>query len=356
METTTAAGKATWVDRARLFAFLYLSAMLMVVASERIYWYWSGVTVDSILGLTLVYSLPAAAGLWALAINGARRLSDVVLAGAVFAFVVEGVVTPVIYFDGFLPIFAAMFVGWHGIVGFLGAWYLVRKLLLAGRDRLLALVSVVAGLGWGAWARAAATGETLDVDEVAALAAEGIDTSILSPSEFAVYASLVGVIFMAGHWLVGYVWPQRWVPGKRSTRAVVFLALGYMSLAVLPAVIWAPLKLAVLIGGTLLLMRRGSQTAGPNIVEQLHGRIPLRRTLALAPLPIAAALAYWIVATSGMSDDGLLAIYWSAVAAQVIGGGGAYVWAARRAMQAPSLPAQETELPVVTDPLPDSRT
>ncbi|NND03153.1 MAG: hypothetical protein HKN91_10230 [Acidimicrobiia bacterium] len=325
--------KTLWLHRVRLFGFLYLSALLMVVASERIYWYWGGVTVDSILGLTLVYSIPAAAGLWALALTGGRQLHDVVLAGALFAFVVEGVVTPIIYADGPLPLFAAMFVGWHGLVAFLGAWYLVRKWLLGGRVRLLLATSGLTGLAWGAWARAAATAETLDAEEVAALLAEGIDTSVLTPGEFAIYAGLVGAIFMAGHWLVGYLWPQQWVPGRRSTRVVVLVAIGYMSLAVLPIVIWAPLKLAALVGGTVLLMKRTPTSTRPSIIAQLYGLVPLRRVLTLLPLPIAASASYWLVSVAAISENSLSGIYWSIVMTQVAGGALAYVWAARRALR-----------------------
>ena len=109
-----------WAQRARLFGFLYLSALLMVMASERVYWYWGGVTVESVLILAAFYSLPAAAGLWALSLTRSTKLHQVVLAGAIFGFVVEGVITTVVYADGALPVFAAMFVGWHGMVAFVG--------------------------------------------------------------------------------------------------------------------------------------------------------------------------------------------------------------------------------------------
>jgi hypothetical protein len=194
----------------------------------------------------------------------------------------------------------------------------------------------------------------LEAEEVAVLVAEGIDTSILTPGEFAIYACLVGVIFMTGHWLVGHLWPDQWVPGKRSTRAVVIIAAGYMALAVLPIVIWAPIKLAVLIGGTLLLMRRGAPRRGPSIIEQLHGTVPARRVLALSPLPLAASISYGLVYTSGLTDDGLGAIYWTLVMTQVIGGFVAYIWAARRSLR--DRPRWETPtIEVVSGPLQGSR-
>lgn len=333
MANQTTSRGATWARRLQLLAFLYLSSLVIVMGSERIYWYWGGVTVDSILGLALAYSLPVAAGLWALALTRGTGLHHVVLAGAVFGFVVEGVLTPIIYADGLLPLFAAMFVGWHGIVAFVGLWYLVRKWLLAGRTTLLGAVTAAIGMAWGLWARAAAATETLEPEEIAGLAAEGIDTSILSPAEFTLYAALVGVIFALAHMALSYVWPQTWTPGKRSTKAVVLVAIGYMSLAVLPVVIWAPAKLAVLVGCSVFLMRKGRRNDLPTIVTQLAGHFPLRRLLALAPLPVVAAFTYQLAASGVVSDDLLVTFYWSMVGAQVVGGAAAYAWAARRSLR-----------------------
>lgn len=324
---------ARWRHRARVSMFLYLSALLMMVASERVYWYWSGVTFESVVVLPLFYAVGTAAALWALALTGASRIRQLVLAGAVFAFVIEGVVTPVIYADGFLPVFAAMFVGWHGLVGLVGFWYLARRWLLAGRLRILAGASAVAGLIWGAWARGSGSSNTLDAEAISDITAEGLDAAVYSPGQFAVYAMAVGMIFAGGHWLIGYFWPKDWQPTVRSTRAVVLVAVGYMALAVLPAVIWAPLKLALLVVPTIWLMRRGS-TRQPSIIEGLHGRVPLRRTAVLIILPVTAALAYWFVEGLGLNDDGLATIYWLVVAAQVVGGGVAYIWAAVSALRA----------------------
>ena len=50
----------------------------------------------------------------------AMNLHHVILGGAIFAFLVEGVMIPIIYADGPLPVFAALFVGWHGLLAVVG--------------------------------------------------------------------------------------------------------------------------------------------------------------------------------------------------------------------------------------------
>jgi len=320
---------AKWRSNLRVAAFVYLSALLMMVASERVYWYWSGLTVDSVLLLAGLYSLAAAAGLWTLGHTGSSRLHQIILGGAVFAFVVEGVITPVIYEDGPLPMMAAMFVGWHGMLGFVGFWFLARRWLLDRQWRRLATTAGAVGAVWGIWARTSAVGDELDMAAIA----EGFDPTILSPLDFTAYAVGVGAVFVVGHWLIGYVWPDGWRPGRRSTQLIVLLAAAYMAVAVLPAVIWAPAKLAALLGLTLWLLRRSQTPEEPAPFSALRGRVRLREAAVLLVMPVAAAATYWLVDGAGLEDGGLVAIYWTLVDGQIAGGAAAYWWAARRAVR-----------------------
>ncbi|MDX2465985.1 MAG: hypothetical protein QNL12_01625, partial [Acidimicrobiia bacterium] len=136
---------------ASLFAFVFLSAVTMVIASERVYWYVGGISAESVLGIGLFYMVPAVAALWALGSGPSQRLHQLILGGAVFAFVVEGVLTPVIYEDGPLPIMAALFVGWHGLFSFVGSWYLTRRWLLDRRRGIIVGAGAAMGVYWGLW-------------------------------------------------------------------------------------------------------------------------------------------------------------------------------------------------------------
>jgi hypothetical protein len=323
-------------------AFTFLTSTILVMASERAYWYWTGISVDSVLFISVFYLLPAMAGLWTLALTPARRLHQVLLAGAMFAIVVEGVLTPVIYLDGPLPVMAFMFVGWHGLVAFGGFWYLARRLLVEGRRLVLALVSAAFGSFWGVWALAAAIGDPADEEGIL----DGLDPTVLDPVGFARYAFAVGAVLAIAHWLLGFVWPRGWRPSPRSTRLVWFACGAYMSVAVVPVLFWAPLKLAVMIGGTWWLLRRsrrGVATAEPTVLDSLSGSVSPLSVLPVLTMPAVAALTYWAGWGLPLSEGGLAGIYGALVGLQVIAGGAAFVWAARRAMQVPervsSLPA-----------------
>jgi len=309
----------------RVAAFVALSAVIVTMASERVYWYWAGLSVGSIIEISAFYLIPITGALWALAHAKATRVHQVVLAGAFFAFLVEGVLTPVIYSDGPLPIMAAMFVGWHGIVAFVGFWYLTRRWLLERRTLLTAFAATAFGVLWGIWAIVSAAGDTTDIEGGA---------TVLEPSQFAVYALGVGATLAAAHWLIGFVWPTSWRPGRTSTVLVGLVNVAYMAVAVLLLVPWAPLKLALLLGGTYWLMTKGRDTNHdePLILDRLAGMVRAKDAAVLLLMPLAAAVTYGAMWASGVSNAISGTAYGALVIAQVLGGGGAYIWAARRSL------------------------
>ena len=316
-----------------LAAFVYLTSTIVVMASERVYWYWAGFGVDSMLFLGGFYLIPTMAGLWALALGRARRIHHMILAGSIFAFVVEGVLTPIIYMDGPLPLMAAMFIGWHGLVAFVGFWYLIRRWLLDRRAGLLALASLLFGAFWGVWAVSSALGDPLGAEDIAEM---GFEPVMLDPAGFAGYALMVGALLAMSHWLIGFVWPVGWKPGRLSTRLLFVVSGLYMAVAVLLVIPWAPLKLAVMIGGTWKLMRRsntGSSTnhLEPTILDRLAGRVRLRDASILMLIPIAAATSYAGAWQARESASVMEATYWGLVATQIIVGGAAFIWAWRQA-------------------------
>lgn len=96
-----------WMPKMKPFlariAFVFLSAMILVFFSEKVFWYTQGF---KILELTLIYSLPAFLLFWVLETYRVNRFYLLVIGGALFAYLVEGVITPVLYEGGLLPLFA----------------------------------------------------------------------------------------------------------------------------------------------------------------------------------------------------------------------------------------------------------
>ncbi len=321
---------------AALAAFAYLSSTVLVMASERVYWYWAGLGVESLLSIGGFYLLPTLAMLWAVTLTPARRLHQVVLAGAVFAFVVEGVLTSVVYTDGPLPVLAALFVGWHGMLSVVAFWYLAHLWLVTGNLRRLAVGSALVGAGWGLWAAVASLADP---------PSEFPAATVLTPGGFAVYAFGVGATLAAAHWLLGFVWPAEWRPGRRATAGLAFVTVAYLAVNVVPAVPWAPLKLTVLVGATAWLLRRSHRHAdGPTVLAALAGRVRLRDTAVLLALPAVASAVYALAATVA-STTALTVSYWALVAGQVVVGAVAYGWAARASVTSM---AAERDIPALT--------
>lgn len=329
METTRT---QKWIAGAGIAAFVYLASVIVVMASERVYWYWAGFNFESVLFLGSFYLIPTAGALWVLAKSRATHLHHVILAGAIFGFLTEGVLTPVIYSDGPFPLFAAMFTGWHGMIAFVGFLFLIRKWLIEGRTRLLGLASAGFGALWGIWAIAASVGDS------GSIASDSVHTSTMDPGTFAVYAIGVGTTLAVSHWLMGWVWPTKWNPSRQFTIALFGISAGYMAIAVLLFVPWAPAKLAVMLGGTYWLATRGriERDTDATILEKLHGRVSARNVSVLLLMPAIASATYAITWMLRLSDGVLQGVAGVFIAAQVIGGAGAYIWAARRAIRQPN--------------------
>lgn len=301
-------------------AFVYLTATAAVMASERVYWPWGGISVDNILGISAYYALPMAATLWLLARVRASRFSQVVLAGAVFGFLVEGVLTSVIYEDGPLPVLALLFVGWHGVVAFVGFWYLARRWLVGRRRGFLVLGSLGIGLYWGLWA------QTWRLPE----AADGLDVTGLAPtpSEFALYAIAVGGTLTVAHWLLGFVWPRRLVAHRWVGLTIGVLLVGYHVVAAVVVVPWAPLKLAALLALPVWLLWRRRAIDGPDLFGQLAGRVRLTDAALLLVMPLVASGVFW--AGWLLGEDAIRGIFEVLNLVQVVAGTTALGWAAWR--------------------------
>lgn len=308
-------------------AFVLLSALIMTTASERVYWYLGGATFDAFLAMAVFYAIPTLAFLWAVGSGPSSRLHQLVLAGAIFGFVVEGVITPVIYEDGPLPLLAALFVGWHGLVSVVSFWYFARKWLLERRRRALATGSAVLGFYWGVWSIVYVLPDALDgFDEV---------YPVMNPSDFAIYAMIVGAVFGTAQFLIGFVWPDGFRPGKWGRRGIVALLLGYASLAVLPVVPWAPVKFAVLVGGALWLLRRSREAdpEEPTLFAALSGRVQLGDVVIVMVGPAVAALTYASVWSMELSEEAIQGVFAAFSGLQVLAGLVAFGWAAWRSLR-----------------------
>jgi hypothetical protein len=142
-------------------------------------------------------------------------------------------------------------------------------------------------------------------------------------------------VFAAAHYLIGFVWPEEFKPGKWGGRTIVILTLGYAALAVMPFVPWAPLKFGILVGGALWLLRRSRENAPgePSAIAELRGTVALRDVTILMIAPVVAAVVYAGVWSLGLSDDVVQGMFAFFTGTQVVAGLIAFIWAARRSLR-----------------------
>ncbi len=308
-----------------LIAFVVVSAVPIVICSEKSYWYCSGFGVFAVAAY---YSAAVFFGLWAIQVYRVDRFAPLFLCATLFGVLVEGLMTPIVYEGGPLDPIMVIWtsIAWHGLLSFILFWRFFRKCLLRGETRKVAIASALFGAFLGFWSliyylpdivfigdeHARLLGEDLTHRFKAAVERGGDVQALLgevSPDKRAVMESalachewpiwkyalwtLVMTAWLAGaHYLLGYLWPTEFLPSKALV-ITAGAALILFSLNWLPAVPWAPIKLAVVLTIVLLPLRKYKRTAaGPTVFEQLQGKIDPRNLRPFLLLPVAATFVY----------------------------------------------------------------
>lgn len=318
----------------QMVTFFALVGFIVELNSERAYWFhspeWFWGRIGETLGVSLFYGFAAGLALWVLARTSYRGVHQVVLAGAVFAWTVEGVITPVIHeagpFDPFIP---AMFAGWHGLGSFVGLFYLVRRLLIDKRPWILAMASAVYGVVVGLWA---VTTWLPDSDDLAAgLEQGGADPA--TPGQYALTMVLVVLALALGHLLLDRVWPAEWKPGRAAAWIFVGGTAAY-SATWFPTIPYAPLRYGALIAIPLLgLFARAHRRSGPTFFQALRGDVVPLHLTALAPAALVSSAVYATVWAFDPDEAAVVSIRDLHVMGQMLGGGVALAWASWRAVR-----------------------
>jgi hypothetical protein len=307
-------------------AFALLSAAVLIVFSEKVFWYVTGYTT---LDLLVGYFFPAFILLWVIDAFRVRRLAPLFLAAAVFGFVAEGMLTNTLYEGGPLAWFSVSWtpLAWHAPLSVLFGWWWLRRELVAGRARRVALGCAAVGVLWGLWAMAWWLPENA-TDPV--LLAQGARLGRWPPADFALHAFTFTGLLALAHGLLGRGgWQTSFRPSWVEIIVVVGGLLVFFGTQALPVYPWAPLRLLALLGvaGAGLYVNKRHEPPG-SALSDLDGPVRPRHLLALAALPAAAVGVYAIGAAVDPSPDVIRVITaYGLVLGTAIGGWVAFLWA-----------------------------
>jgi hypothetical protein len=241
------------------------------------------------------YLIPTTALLWSISRWPGSRWPAVVLAGAVYGFVTEGVLTVVVYggfpFDPFAISYTSL--AWHAVVTVWFGLVLLHRLLASGPTVRAVAGIALFGVFWGLWAM------TLRLpsgdDELPALSMLVGDVEL---RVFAAYTAAATVAIGVCHLLLGrFVRPADLVVGRGWRMMVLVVGLLWFAFFVVPAAPWAPVELVVLLLLCAWGLARHSRVAspGPTLAAVICEPIRPPRLGMLTALPVAAILTQGVL-------------------------------------------------------------
>lgn len=251
--------------------------------SEIVFWSFPrpGDGALAIVGGWLLYS---SAALLVLSIAQRLRVTgiwSILLLGAIFGWLVEGVYAMTLFGTGGIPFPLTLSwtgLAWHAPLSMAIGLFWLRYTLQLPRAGPGAALSSCLGLFWGFWAH----GWSLETPPLS-----------VQPSVFFAYCALATAVLGAAQLAVNYGTADRFNPTNLTVSAAAAFPTLYFCGVTVPAVAWSPFVIPPLFGLILYAMHRAEpQPSSRTSLQSLAKSVPLRNLARLIPLPAAAALTY----------------------------------------------------------------
>jgi len=267
----------------RAAALVLGTGYVLAFFSESVFWsVWRA--EDALAGRALTWLLYSLFGYLTLAVIRHFRLRDwqeLLLAGAFFGWVCEGVYAMTVFGDPSMPfpltiVWTAL--AWHAPLSLLIGWYALGLALRDADLRAVSLLSLGIGLFWGIWA----LGWLAEAPPVA-----------VPPLDFLLHASATTAGLAAAHLAIAAGAPDRFAPSRLGVGLAGLVVVAFFTVVTVPAVPMAILVLPPLIGLLWLMARRiRARRREGSLLAQFATPIQVRNLAALALIPITASAVY----------------------------------------------------------------
>lgn len=268
---------------ARSAALVLGTGYVLCFFSETVFWALWRPDEDA-PGRILQWFLYSLMGYLTLAVIRHGRVGEawsLLLAGAAFGWIGEGVFAMTVFGDASMPFpltIAWTALAWHGPISLVIGWY---ALGLALRHRSMGPVialSLGVGVFWGIWA----FGWLAETPPVAA-----------EPDAFLLHAGLATLCLALAHRAIAWGRPDVFAPSRLGLGVASVVVVGFFVLFTIPTVPIAPFVLLPLLGllaWTLRRHRAGRPDA--TLLSSLAAPVLPRNLAALALMPLSATLVY----------------------------------------------------------------
>ena len=268
---------------ARTAGLVLGTGYVLAFFSETVFWsVWR--PADDLFGRVLTWLLYSLFAYLTLGVIRHFRLGDgreLLLAGAFFGWLCEGVYAMTVFGDPSMPfpftiVWTAL--AWHAPISLLVGWYALGLALRDVRLGPVVLLALGIGLFWGSWA----LGWLAETPPVA-----------VPPLEFILHAGATTALLALAHMAIGAGAPATYRPSRIGTAMAGALVVVFFAGVTVPAIPFAVLVLPPLLGLLWLALRRArSQRPEGCLLARFAAPVRPRNLAALALVPLAATLVY----------------------------------------------------------------
>ncbi len=256
--------------------------------SERVFWSFLRKEDEIVVfaGGWLIYSLFAYLLLATMQVFRVSDVSSLILSGAVFGWLLEGIYAMTLYGDPSMPFpftIAWTALAWHGPISVVAGFYGMRRALQSAS--IWPSAAAAAGLGafWGFWS----SGWGAETPPVSATLAA-----------FFIHAALATFGLALSQIALTFGQPERFVPTRLGLAIAGGPVLIFFLAVTLPALIWAPVVLVPLLALAGFCLRVNlKRSASTTALERLSDPLHYRNLAVLALLPVTATAVYGICST-----------------------------------------------------------